>query len=86
MKINKEYIKISLYGFVTLALLILFFKIVDNFSNAFDSFRIIINFTLKLFRPFIIGGIIAYFIYRPVKWLEENFMKDFIKERNYVGL
>ena len=81
MKINKEYIKISLYGFVTLALLILFFKIVDNFSNAFDSFRIIINVTLKLFRPFIIGGIIAYFIYRPVKWLEENFMKDFIKRK-----
>lgn len=81
MKINKDYLKISLYIFVTLALLILFFKIVDNFSNAFDSFRIIINFTFKLFRPFIIGIIIAYFLYRPVKWLEDEFLKDRIKRR-----
>src|SRR5690554_51566 len=81
LQFDKEYFRISLYAFFTLAALILFFKVVDNFSSAFDSFRIIIDFIFGLFRPFIIGVIIAYFLYRPVKWIEGRFFNYRIKRK-----
>jgi predicted PurR-regulated permease PerM len=81
LQFDKESFRISLYAFFTLAALILFFKVVDNFSSAFDSFRIIIDFVFGLFRPFIIGIIIAYFLYRPIKWIEERFFNYKIKRK-----
>ena len=80
-KFDKNYFKISLYIFFTLAAIILFFKVVDNFSSAFDSFRIITSMLFQLFRPIIIGVIIAYFLYKPVKWIETNFFNYKIKRK-----
>lgn len=80
-KFEKEYLKISLYAFFTLAALILFFKVVDNFSSAFDSFRIMISMVLRLFRPIIMGVIIAYFIYKPVRRLEKGFFTGKFKKK-----
>lgn len=82
IQFDRKFFKISFYAFFTLAALVLFYKVIDNFSNAFDSFRIIIDFIFGLLRPFIIAAVIAYFIYRPVRWIENNLFKfSFIKRR-----
>ena len=69
---DKKYYKIGIYTFFTIAALILFYKVIDNFANAFDSFRIIIDFLLKLLKPFIIAIALAYFLYPLTRWMERK--------------
>ena len=72
-KIKSPWIKAMLAGFGALALAILLFLLLFNIDMVGDS----INDILALFRPFIIGGIIAY-VLAPLcnsieKWLNQIF-------------
>lgn len=76
---EKKYFKISFYVFLTIAAIILFFGFIMNFSSTMDLFRNIIDFILGLFQPFIIAVIFAYFIFRPIRWIENNLYGSQIK-------
>ncbi|MCR1898995.1 AI-2E family transporter [Irregularibacter muris] len=73
---DKKYLKLSVYVFLALAALILFYKVIDNFSSAFDSFRIIIDFFFTLLKPFIMAIAIAYFLYPLIRWVETRFFNS----------
>ena len=38
IEFDKGYLKVSFYVFFTIAMLVLFYKVIDNFSSAFVSF------------------------------------------------
>lgn len=77
---DRKYLKISLYAFFTIALIILFSLLISNFSDTVAFFKQIFSSILNLFRPFIFASIFAYFLFRPVRWVESRIFESRIKK------
>lgn len=77
---DRKYLKISLYAFFTIALIILFSLLISNFSDTIAFFEQIFSSILNLFRPFIFASIFAYFLFRPVRWVESRIFGSRIKK------
>ncbi|WP_213818834.1 AI-2E family transporter [Garciella nitratireducens] len=77
---DRKYLKISLYAFFTIALIILFSLLISNFSDTVAFFEQIFSSILNLFRPFIFASIFAYFLFRPVRWVESRIFGSRIKK------
>ncbi|WP_181793864.1 AI-2E family transporter [Garciella nitratireducens] len=80
MQFDRKYLKISLYAFFTIALIILFSLLISNFSDTVAFFKQIFSSILNLFRPFIFASIFAYFLFRPVRWVESRIFGSRIKK------
>lgn len=85
IKIDKKLFKRYIYMTISLCVVILFYKIIviDNINPIGQNLSNLLKFVYNTSRPFIIGIVIAYFLFRPVIWIEKYLIKQkyFIKHK-----
>ncbi|MBM7615005.1 AI-2E family transporter [Alkaliphilus hydrothermalis] len=85
MKLNldKQYFKYSLYAFISVAMSIVFYQLLDNMGFYLKNFSFALVITRKILSPFIIGAFVAYLLSPGVRWFEKSFYihVGFIKRR-----
>ncbi len=72
LKWDKQYLKYSLYGFLTVALSILFYLLLNNAGYLYQIFSRSFGVVRRLLSPFIIGASIAYLLNPGVRWFEKR--------------
>ena len=72
LKWDKQYLKYSLYGFMTVALSIMFYLLLNNVGYLFSFLSLSFEVLRKLLNPFIIGASIAYLLNPGVRWFERK--------------
>jgi len=82
VKLDKELIK--KYGYFLAGALILLFiyKILDNFGIIASTFSNAIGDFFVIIEPILIGGVLAYFLFRPMRSLEKSIFKMMPKSQN----
>ncbi len=87
---DKRYLKVSLYTFVVLALLIILEKATGNVGSFFSTAGAIKNRILSVVSPFLWGLFFAFFLNPIVRFLENKiyvfwktkyFLKQFISKK-----
>lgn len=73
IKWNEKYTTISVYSFIVIALSIIFYNIVSEFS----SFKLNLGSATSVLQPFIIGFVLAYLFNFILKFIEEKAFKKF---------
>ena len=85
MKLNldKQYFKYSLYAFISVAMSIVFYQLLDNMGFYLKNFSFALVITRKILSPFIIGAFVAYLLSPGVRWFEKScyIHVGFIKRR-----
>lgn len=74
-KLDKKYFKISFYVVISACILMVFYQVVSNASDVFESIGIVIKVTLKMLAPIIYGLIIAYLLYKPCLKMDNLLLK-----------
>lgn len=69
---DKQYLKYSLYGALTITLSIIIYQILDNAGILLDKLGDYFSTIRILLRPFIIGAFIAYLLNPGVRWFENK--------------
>lgn len=82
-KLDKTYLKISLYIFAVAAAIILFEKIIGHLPNLGIVFHTGVKAILRLGSPFFIGFAIAYIMNPFMKFFESIFFKYIPKAKNH---
>ncbi|SCY40469.1 AI-2E family transporter [Alkaliphilus peptidifermentans] len=84
MKLDKAYFKYSFYGFLTVAMSIIFYLLLDNMGFYIKSFSVGFGVTRRILSPFIIGASVAYLLSPGVRWLEKRLFNriQFISKRS----
>ncbi|KXL51985.1 AI-2 transport protein TqsA [Anaerotignum neopropionicum] len=85
-KLDKTYLKISLYIFAVAAAVILFEKIIGHLPGLSNVFHKTLNAILRLGSPFFIGYIIAYVMNPFMKFFEQILVKLFPKTQKHRKL
>ncbi|MFZ7121411.1 MAG: AI-2E family transporter [Eubacteriaceae bacterium] len=90
-KIKDEFLKKYVYLGVTLCAVLLFYKLIENISIVRINTGIIIEYFMNAIEPFVIGIIITYFLYRPVRYidkilLKKNMFKKHVKASRLVAI
>ncbi len=81
-RIDRKYLKISLYALFVLIIAILFEKVAANLSDVAGSLQSAYRFLMGLIQPFIIGFAIAYLLNPSMKILEKYLkFQPFFKKR-----
>lgn len=71
LKLDKELTKKYAYFFVGALLLVLGYKIVDNFGEISKNFFSNVEFIINLLMPILLGIILAYFLFKPMRGIEK---------------
>ena len=82
LKIDKELIKKYGYFLVGVLILLLIYKILDNFGIIASTFTKTIREIFVILKPIIFGGVLAYFLFRPMRSIEKFIFKIFPKSQN----
>lgn len=77
--LDKKYFKISLYVFLTVAALMIFYMLLNSSQNLWESVGGGLRFVANMLTPFFIGLVIAY-ILRPAVQVTENLLKKIWKK------
>lgn len=92
MKIDfdKHIFKKYLYLTISLCMVIVFYKVIDDLSGIGNSLSSFFSFLKVAFLPIFLGFVYAYFLYRPVRWIERNilslkFMKLKDKHKRFIA-
>ena len=73
IKWNEKYTTISVYSFIVIALSIVFYNIVSEFS----SFKLNLGSATSVLQPFVIGFVLAYLFNFILKFIEERGFRKF---------
>jgi predicted PurR-regulated permease PerM len=82
-KWDKELIKKYSYFLIGAVALLIMYKFIDNFGMITQSFSDAIQTIFKILRPILIGGVLAYFLFKPMRGIEKFIFKVILKSRNY---
>ncbi len=80
--IDKKYLKICLYAFVTAAALLLFYQLLQASDDIWKSLVNGFNFLLELLSPFIAAVILAYILSPAVTGFDKLLSKVFKKDKH----
>lgn len=72
IKFSKEYLKYYAYAVLGVISIILFYKILDNLGLILSSIGFAISSLFDILLPILLGGVLAYFLFRPMRWLERK--------------
>lgn len=75
IKINKDLLIKYTYMVIAVCLMIVFYFIVQNINFLSKSVKDIGIWIFDAFKPFIIGFAIAYFLFRPVRYIERKILQ-----------
>ncbi|MBC3805578.1 AI-2E family transporter [Acetobacterium fimetarium] len=82
LKIDKELIKKYSYFLVGVLILLFIYKILDNFGIIANTFLKSIGAFFIVIEPIIFGGVLAYFLFRPMRSVETFIFKMIPKSQN----
>lgn len=85
LKLDMELIKKYSYILVGALLLIFGYKILDNFGSIANNFSNAIGEIFKIVMPILIGLVLAYFLFRPMRGIEKFIYKFIPKSQNHTG-
>jgi len=80
-KLDKVWLKRCIYVILTFTACFIVYLVLSNFSNIFTGIWSGISYIFSMISPIILGGVIAYFLFRPMSWLENQLMHHI----NYFG-
>ena len=82
-KIDKELVKKYGYILVSAIILLLVYKILDNFGMIADTVGGILGSAVEVLRPILLGVVLAYFLFRPMRGIEKFIFKVIPKSLNH---
>ncbi|WP_242852546.1 AI-2E family transporter [Acetobacterium bakii] len=85
LKLDMELIKKYSYILVGALLLIFIYKILDNFGTVANTFLNTLRGIIKILMPILIGLVLAYFLFRPMRGIEKFIYKLLPKSRKHPG-
>jgi len=74
-KLDKVWLKRCIYVIITFTACFIVYLVLSNFSNIFTGIWSGISYIFSMVSPIILGGVIAYFLFRPMSWLENQLMQ-----------
>lgn len=72
IKLDSRYLKYSLYAFLTVALSIIFFQLLDNLGYYLINLKMLFLLIRRILSPFLIGAFVAYLLNPAVRWFEKK--------------
>ncbi|MGL6294045.1 AI-2E family transporter, partial [Eubacterium aggregans] len=74
-KLDKQYLKYYAYAVLGVISVILFYKVLDNLGLIITTTGQVIQDIFGILLPIILGGVLAYFLFRPMRWFERKIFK-----------
>lgn len=74
-KLDKQYLKYYAYAVLGVISVILFYKVLDNLGLIITTTGQVIQDIFGMLLPIILGGVLAYFLFRPMRWFERKIFK-----------
>lgn len=84
-KIDLELVKKYSYFLVGVLILVLIYKLLDNFGVVTATVGGFITRTLEVLRPILVGVVLAYFLFKPMRGIEKFIFKTIPKSRDKAG-
>ncbi|MGV8907089.1 MAG: AI-2E family transporter [Acetobacterium sp.] len=84
LKFDMELIKKYSYFLAAAAGLLVIYKFLDNFGLIAGTFSGVIRETFKILMPILIGVVLAYFLFKPMRGIEKFVFKLIPKSRKYA--
>ncbi|PKM48773.1 MAG: AI-2E family transporter, partial [Firmicutes bacterium HGW-Firmicutes-6] len=81
-KIDMELVKKYSYFLVGALILVLIYKLLDNFGVVTATIGGTITSTLEVLMPILVGVVLAYFLFRPMRGIEKFVFKTIPKSQN----
>ncbi|UYO63479.1 AI-2E family transporter [Acetobacterium wieringae] len=81
-KIDQELVKKYSYLLVGILILILSYKLLDNFGVVTQTLSGMITRTLEVLMPILLGVVLAYFLFRPMRGVEKFIFKTVPRSQN----
>jgi predicted PurR-regulated permease PerM len=81
-KIDLELVKKYSYFLVGVLILVLIYKLLDNFGVVTATVGGFITRTLEVLRPILVGVVLAYFLFKPMRGIEKFIFKTIPKSRD----
>lgn len=81
-KLDTELIKKYSYFLVGAFILLLIYKFLDNFGVVTATIGSVITGTLEVLMPILVGVVLAYFLFRPMRGIEKFVFKTIPKSQN----
>lgn len=83
LKIDKELVKKYGYILVGATILLLVYKILDNFGIIADSIAGFLTSALDVLKPILLGVVLAYFLFRPMRGIEKLIFRMIPKSQGH---
>ena len=74
-KLDKQHLKYYAYAVLGVISVILFYKVLDNLGLIITTTGQVIQDIFGMLLPIILGGVLAYFLFRPMRWFERKIFK-----------
>jgi len=84
-KIDVELVKKYSYFLVGILILLLIYKLLDNFGVVTATIGGFITGTLEVLRPILLGVVLAYLLFKPMRGIEKFIFKTIPKSQNKAG-
>ena len=81
-KIDMELVKKYSYFLVGALILLLIYKLLDNFTVVTATIGGVMTGTLEVLMPILVGVVLAYFLFRPMRGIEKFVFKTIPKSQN----
>lgn len=75
IKFDKQYLKYYTYAVLGVITIILFYKILDNLGFILSTISNVVGSAFEILLPIIMGAVLAYFLFRPMRWIEKKAFK-----------
>ena len=75
IKFDKQYLKYYTYAVLGVITIILFYKILDNLGFILSAVSNVVGSAFEILLPIIMGAVLAYFLFRPMRWIEKKAFK-----------
>ena len=75
IKFDKQYLKYYTYAVLGVITIILFYKILDNLGFILSAISNVVGSAFEILLPIIMGAVLAYFLFRPMRWIEKKAFK-----------
>lgn len=83
---EREFLKKYGYLFLGALLLLLFYKLLNSFGSVFFNIKLFFGSIISVLMPILIGIVVAYFLFKPMRGIEKYIFKFFPKTKKKPGI
>lgn len=84
IKLEKKYRSLLVYTVLAVTAAIIAYKVIDNLGLILWGIGTGISFVFNILLPLLIGAVVAYFLFRPMRWLERHIFSQATRDK-YPG-